>query len=145
VIPAELVGLWDSGPYDYGAMESSSVALLADGSGWSTWANSGGVMSVRRFTWSCPAPGMLRLAYTTEITGPWEPGGLVLAAVDEQEPDDTVVLTAYTIGSDVTPLAAEPFTALRLAEPVEYVRAYALLRRDVTDADDPARSVVDRA
>jgi hypothetical protein len=42
--PDELVGLWDSG-YAYGVMESSQLALLPDGTGWSTWSNVAGGMS----------------------------------------------------------------------------------------------------
>jgi hypothetical protein len=29
----DLVGLWDSAPFDYGVMESSQLGLLADGTG----------------------------------------------------------------------------------------------------------------
>ncbi|HEX4788893.1 MAG TPA: hypothetical protein VH372_10560 [Actinospica sp.] len=34
VQPKELIGLWDSAPFDFGATESTVLALLADGSGW---------------------------------------------------------------------------------------------------------------
>src|SRR5256885_4542084 len=131
MIATELIGLWDSRPYDYGSMESSSLALLADGTGWSTWQNAGGAMSVTRFTWSCPAAGTLHLRYTTVISGSWQPGNPSLATIDEQEADDTVLRTTYTIDPDVTVMAADPFTALHLADPIEFSRSYALARREI--------------
>jgi hypothetical protein len=137
MIAAELVGLWDSRPYDYGSMESSSLALLADGTGWSTWQNAAGAMSVSRFTWSCPEIATLELRYTTVISGTWEPGNPALARVDEQEPDDTVLRTTYTIRQDTTVMAADPFTALNLADPIEFTCKYGLQTREVQAADDP--------
>jgi hypothetical protein len=43
-----LVGLWDSGPYDYGAMESSWLGFLPDGRGWSGWESASGGMEMTR-------------------------------------------------------------------------------------------------
>jgi hypothetical protein len=46
----DLVGLWDSTPFDYGVMESSQLGLLADGTGWGVWSNFGGGMELTLLT-----------------------------------------------------------------------------------------------
>ena len=143
MIAAELVGLWDTRPYDYGSMESYSLALRADGSGWSTWQNAARAMSVGRFTWNCPEAGTLEIRYTATVSGSWELGRTGLATIDEQRPDDTVVLTRYTIDQDATPMVTEPFTALHLDRPIEFSRAYALVRRDIHSEDDPTPEIND--
>jgi len=145
MIATELIGLWETCPYDYGSMESSTLALRTDGTGWSTWANIAHAMVVRRFTWNCPAAGALELRYTTLISGTWEAGSATLATTDVQGPDDTVLLTTYTIGHDATAMAKDPFTALHLAEPIEFSHNFALARRDVHTKDDPARGTADHA
>jgi hypothetical protein len=137
MIANELIGLWDSGPHDYGAMESSSLALLADGTGWSTWQNAAQGMSVARFTWSCPAIDTLELRYSSVISGTWEPGKPGLATVDEQQADRTVLRTTYSLRQDTTAIAAQPFIALHLADSIEFTHTYALERREIHDTDDP--------
>ncbi|GAA5194154.1 hypothetical protein GCM10023322_57890 [Rugosimonospora acidiphila] len=143
MIAAELVGLWDSRPYDYGSMESYSLAFRADGNGWSTYENAAGGISVGRFTWTCPEVGVVEVRYSTTISGSWEPGRAGLATIDERGPDDTVVLTGYSIGEDLTPMATEPFTALHLEHPIEFGRNFGLVRRDIHDEDGPAFGIGD--
>lgn len=138
MVDAELVGLWDSGPYDYGAMESSSLALLGDGSGWSGWQNVAGAMSVGRFRWSCPEVGMVELRYSSVVSGSWEPGNPGFARVEGRRADNTVLRTTYTIGRDTTVMSSGGFTALWLAEPVEFACQYGLRTREVGVADDPS-------
>ncbi|MFD7653142.1 hypothetical protein ACFV4N_04080 [Actinosynnema sp. NPDC059797] len=53
--PGELVGFRESAPYDCGVVESTDLALLPDGPGWSARENAGG-LGVRRLTWHCPEP-----------------------------------------------------------------------------------------
>jgi hypothetical protein len=145
MIAAELVGLWDSRPYDYGSMQSYTLGLRADGIGWSTWENAARAMFVQRFTWNCPEAGILEIRCTTAISGSWQPGSARLATIKKQRPDDTVLLTKYTIGQDVTPMVSEPFTALHLEHSIEFSRAYALVRRDIRSDDDPAPGIGDDA
>jgi hypothetical protein len=122
VHPDELIGLWDSAPFEYGAMEATMLALLPDGRGWSEWANSGGALQVRRLTWVVPRPDVLELRYDLEIdvtTGEWEP-------------DNEFVRTRYSLSE----------TELRLSELVDYARQFALKKRDVAVTDDPSYELV---
>lgn len=71
--PEELIGLWDSAPYDFGATESTRLALLADGGGWtavtgrSADAGTGDAARpaprLRTLTWDCPRPELLEIRY----------------------------------------------------------------------------------
>lgn len=62
--PEELIGLWDSAPLDFGATESTRLALLPDGGGWTAVAGPGGTPRVRELAWDCPKPDVLELRYT---------------------------------------------------------------------------------
>jgi hypothetical protein len=110
---------------------------------WSTCQNAARAMSVGRFTWNCPEAGTLEIRYTTAISGSWEPGRAGLATIGEQRPDDTVVLTRYTLDQDATPMVTGPFTAWHLDQPIEFSRAYALVRRDIHGEDDPNPGIDD--
>jgi hypothetical protein len=57
----DLVGLWDSTPFDYGVMESSQLGLLADGTGWGVWSNVGGGMELTLLTWRRRHMGVLEI------------------------------------------------------------------------------------
>lgn len=136
--PSELVGLWSSDPYDYGVMESTDLALLADGSGWSAMRNVAGVLQVRRLRWDSPAPGVLELAYAICITGRWwMEGGEERAEVEESEADDERIRAQYGLKMDVTGIGGEPFAALWLSELVDFAGKFGLGRRSVSAADDP--------
>src|SRR5690606_22906816 len=50
--PDELIGLWDSAPYAYGSIESSTLALLSDGTGWATWESVAGARELVLLAWS---------------------------------------------------------------------------------------------
>ncbi|MCX4472934.1 hypothetical protein OOK41_21910 [Micromonospora sp. NBC_01655] len=130
-----LVGLWDSGPYDYGAMESSWVCLRRDGTGWTAWANVGGG-SVSRLTWACPQAGEVELRYAWTASGNWFPGTPpTLVEIDDEGPDDTVVHTRYALSLDTAPLAESPVTTLRFDESVEFCHRFGLVTREVHAAD----------
>ncbi|MFF3855905.1 hypothetical protein [Micromonospora sp. NPDC002575] len=127
----DLVGLWDSGPYDYGVMESSWVCLRADGTGWSAWANVGGA-SLSQLTWICPQEGKVELRYTWTALGPGFPGTPpALIEVDEEGPDDTLVRTCFAISLDTPPIGGPPVTTLHFEESVESCRRFGLLTREV--------------
>ncbi|WDZ82179.1 hypothetical protein [Micromonospora cathayae] len=137
-----LVGRWDTGPYDYGVMESGWLALRGDGTGWSAWANVGGG-SVSRLTWSScgdAGTGVLELRYTWTATGDWSPGTPpTLTRVDEEGPDDTVLCTRYTVSVRTPPLAQAPATTLHLAKAVECAHDFALVTREVEPSDPAGR------
>lgn len=111
--PEELIGLWDSAPYDFGATESTRLALLADGGGWtavtgrSADAGVGGAARpaprVRRLTWDCPRPELLEIRY------------------DDYE----FVRTQYTLLPDT----------LHLSQHLDSAHQFALTCREVTRQD----------
>lgn len=132
-----LVGLWDSSPYDYGAMESSWVCLRRDGTGWTAVANTGSA-AVSQLTWDCPRDGEVELRYSWTASGRWAAGApFILAEIDEQGPYDELVRTRYSVGTETPPMADAPVTALHLDKDVEFVRRLALVNRE-TDQSGPA-------
>ncbi|MBT2233230.1 hypothetical protein [Nonomuraea sp. NEAU-A123] len=135
-----LVGLWDSGPYDYGAMESSWLGFLPDGRGWSGWESASGGMEMTRFRWRCPEPALLELRHQQSFSGEWQAtdnAGFTVTSLGSQEPDDEVMLTRFTIGPDKTILADETFTALHLEKPLWFCSTFALSRHAISLQDDP--------
>ncbi|MEU4399284.1 hypothetical protein [Micromonospora orduensis] len=127
-----LVGLWDSGPYDYGSMESSWVCLRGDGTGWTAWANAAGGASISHLTWSCPEEGAVELRYTWTASGSGSPGTPpVLVEINEDGPDHTLVRTRFAVRIDTPPLGELPVTGLHLDESVEGSRRFALMDREV--------------
>lgn len=62
--PKELIGLWDSAPLDFGATESTRLALAPDGTGWTAVTSPTGPPRVRELAaWDCPKPDVLELRY----------------------------------------------------------------------------------
>ncbi|MFB9546121.1 hypothetical protein [Micromonospora sagamiensis] len=133
-----LVGLWDTRPYDYGVMESSWLCLRPDGTGWSAWAVAGGEGSVSHLTWSRPGDDEIEIRYTWTAAGSWLPGEPpALVEIDEEWPDDTLLRTRYAVRLDTPPLAEAPMTTLHLTDAVESACQFALSTRNV-DHTDPA-------
>jgi len=122
VHPDELIGLWDSAPFEYGAMEATMLALLPDGRGWSELANAAGALLVRRLTWEVSRPGVIELRFAVAID----------VAAGEQDPDSEFVRAQYSVSE----------AELRLSELVDYARQFALKKRDVGMADDPSAELV---
>jgi hypothetical protein len=121
----ELIGLWDSGPSDYGSMESSWLCLRGDGTGWSAWASAGGGASVSRLEWTCPDPGELMLSYKWTSSGTWQPGSPPdLATVDDDGADDTSIRTAYAISVTTSPHMEGAFTCLAVDEFIEFCPSF---------------------
>ncbi|WP_343450597.1 hypothetical protein [Micromonospora oryzae] len=126
-----LVGLWDSGPYDYGVMEASWICLRGDGTGWSAWANAAGGASLSQLTWICPHEGQVELRYTWTASGTGSPGALpALIEVDEEGPDDTLVRTTFAVSMDTPSIGGPPVMTLHFEESVECSHRYGLLTRE---------------
>ncbi|MFE3767630.1 hypothetical protein ACFXPI_38365 [Streptomyces sp. NPDC059104] len=141
-----LTGLWDSAPLEQGAMETSALVLLPDGRGWSRFESFSSELSVGRFRWSCPGPGLLELRYTWRVDGQWGIGSEGFAAVDHSGPDDELIRTGYRVDggapSPSGPRGAGGGATLTLDHPVEFALAFARGRRPVGPADDPSAAVV---
>ncbi|MFF4220252.1 hypothetical protein [Streptomyces nondiastaticus] len=137
----QVTGQWCSAPFDAGAMETSEIVLLAGGRGWSRFESFSGELSIGRFVWCLPSPGLLELRYTWRVSGQWGPSGDGFESVDGSGPDDELIRTAYRIGTERPPLSGKPVTALQLDVPVECASAFALGRRNMTPADDPSSAV----
>lgn len=129
--PAELVGLWDSVPYSFGAMETTMLALLADGRGWTSVYGLPGLLQLRRLTWRRPSAGVIELRYTVSID-----------SESASEPDYEFVRAQYTLLRDTSVLQPEPFQALHLTVHVDFARQFGLTKRDVSITDDPAYDLV---
>lgn len=122
VHPEDLIGLWDSAPFEYGVMEATRLALLPDGRGWTEMANAGGMLQVRRLTWDVPRQDVIELRYALAID----------VAAAEQEPDYEFVRTRYSVDEK----------ELRLSEPIDCARQFALQKRDVDVRDDASHELV---
>ena len=126
--PDELIGLWDSAPFDFGALEATRLALLADGHGWSELANAAGARNVRRLTWDEPRPGVIELRYALAID---------VKAGGAHERDYEFIRARYTVIGE-----AEGEAVLRLSELVDFARRFALRKRNVAMTDDPSHDLV---
>jgi hypothetical protein len=140
----ELVGLWDSQPFEYGSMEASQLALLADGSGWAVWANAAGGLELTVLEWQRLDANHFGIAEKQLISGTWDSTrpGCVMCNESPMSVDDSAQFE-YELFPQVPPLADSlvPVQALRLDKSFQFARTYALIRRDVVEADRP--SVVD--
>ncbi|WP_146247246.1 hypothetical protein [Micromonospora arborensis] len=133
-----LVGFWDSSPYDYGSMESSWLCLRRDGTGWTAVANTGSA-AVSQLTWDCPRDGEVELRYTWTASGRWAPGTpFILAEIDEQGPYDELVRTRYSVGTETPPVEDAPVTALHLDKSVEFTHRFALASRETDQSESEA-------
>ncbi|MET7303530.1 hypothetical protein [Embleya sp. NPDC005575] len=136
----ELLGLWDSGPYDLGSMENSQVAFLADGDGWTYWHNAAGGQSVGAFRWSNPEPNTLVIREKWDAWGEWrgdEPGWRTMSLSDRPP-----AVTRYWINAITVVRGIGPFVGVLFRDPVEGTRGYKLLERTVTARDCPAYELV---
>ena len=132
-MPADdLIGLWDSAPFDYGSMESSKLALLPDGTGWGEWANAAGGMELILLDWRLAEDGTLEITGRELFSGRWEsshPGHLVHAKPP---------LLVGTTDQYRYQLVESPSRSLKLAEPLLFTDEYAFVRREITVADRPS-------
>jgi len=123
VQPEELIGLWVSTPFDFGTSESTSLALLADGSGWTSVAAEK-PLHVRTLSWDCPKPGVLEVRYRLAID----------LVAGRQDPDFEFVRAQYTLRPEES--------TLHLSQHIDSPRRFALSRREISAADDPAAGPV---
>lgn len=65
----DLIGLWDSSPFDYGVMESSQLGLLAAGTGWGVWSTFGGGVEVTLLKWRRLHIGVLEILRKELVSG----------------------------------------------------------------------------
>ena len=135
----ELVGLWDSGPYAYGVMESSELALLPDGTGWSTWSNVGGGMELIRLAWRRLDTAVISIKEIELTSGTWQPDrpNTIISAARPMRIDKQIRLR-YELVRETPPLASTPMLAIKLDRPFRFAYAYALARPDVAGTDMPA-------
>ncbi|WP_052849661.1 hypothetical protein [Streptomyces avicenniae] len=135
-----LTGHWTSGPFDYGAMESSDLVFLPGGDGWTEYASVSGLLSVTRFRWGCPRPGVLELRMTRIVEGTWGavPG---FATVESDEPYEETLRTAYAFDA-ARGSGGEVVAAVRFEVMVEYCQVYARGGRHVLPEADPSRSLL---
>jgi len=134
----ELVGLWDSGPFDYGAMESSRIGLRADGTGWGEWSSFGGGMELIVFTWRSPDAGVLELTEHELHSGRWtarHPGRLLTDRPPMHR--RTTTRYGYTLTEERPPLGEDPVDTLRLDREFLFTTEYALAQRVIRRADAP--------
>jgi len=137
--PDELVGLWDSGPYAYGVMESSELALLPDGTGWSTWSNVAGGMELIRLTWRRLGAAVIRIREIDLTSGSWEPDRRnCIITGQPSSPLNEEILLRYELVRETPPLASAPMLAIKFDRPFMFADAYALARSDVVPTDLPA-------
>lgn len=120
-------------------MEASALVFLPDGRGWSRFESFSSELSVGRFHWHCPGPGLLELRYTWRVDGQWGPDADGFAVVEHSGPVDELIRTGYRVdGGTPSPSTAR----LTLDHPVELAHAFAHQRRPVGPADDPSAAVV---
>jgi len=134
----EVVGLWDSGPFAYGAMESSEFALLGNGAGWAVWMNAAGGMELTRLVWHRTGVTTIDITEVEVISGEWDPrrpGRLV--AEGDPLVVDTTTRFGYRLGQERPPLADRALVCLTLEIPFQFATSYALVRREVTSHDAP--------
>jgi hypothetical protein len=134
----ELVGLWDSSLFGYGSMEAGQLAVLADGSGWGVWTNAARGMELTLFEWHRLDVSRFCISDHQLISGTWDPDrpGCILC---DEAPMSMDVRTQfhYELVTQVPPLADSPELTLILDKAFQFTRSYALVRRDVVDADRP--------
>jgi hypothetical protein len=134
----DLVGLWDSAPFDYGVMESSQLGLLADGSGWGVWSNFGGGMELTLLTWRCPRVGVLEILRKELVSGRWE-AGRPEQIVSTEQPRllNTSSHYRYELVREHPPLGDRPVRALKLDRPLLFTTEYAFVWHAISQADVP--------
>ncbi|MEV6326632.1 hypothetical protein [Streptomyces sp. NPDC051909] len=141
-----LVGHWGSSPFDVGAMETSALGFLPDGRGWSEFSSASSELSVGRFRWHCPAPGLLELRYHLRVSGTWDPppsgASWGFGAVTDHGPDDEVIRTGYRIGPETPPYADAPVMTLVLDDAVEFAHHFARGRTEIAESDDVSAAPV---
>ena len=122
-------------------MESSELALLPDGTGWSTWSNVGGGMELIRLAWRRLDTAVISIK-EIEPAAPPAPGSPTgptpSSAIARPLPVDKQIRLRYELVRETPPLASTPMQAIKLDRPFMFAHAYALARPDVAATAMPA-------
>ena len=120
-------------------MESSELALLPDGTGWSTWSNVGGGMELIRLVWRRLDTAVISIKEIELTSGTWQPDRPNTIISDRRPlPVDKQIRLRYELVRETPPLASTPMQASKLDRPFMFAHAYALARPDVAAPDMPA-------
>jgi hypothetical protein len=111
-------------------MEANRVAFLAGGNGWFEHLNAL-ASEVERFKWELLPAGRIQISFTRYL---FLQHGKPVEAQDHWHSDPQLMTVGVGLGSDA--LDGE-VTVLTLDGSVEQPRRYALVRREVSNADDP--------
>lgn len=124
-------------------MEATDVGFLADGRGWSSVYNAYD-LTVTRFQWSCPQPGLLELRSEWCVSGTPapQPGRPVFATTQSPEALTEVTRHHYTFGQEAPLPGAKPLPALLLQEHIDFAHVLARGEREITVEDDPSYHVL---
>jgi hypothetical protein len=134
----DLVGLWDSTPFDYGVMESSQLGLLADGTGWGVWSNFGGGMELTLLTWRRPHMGVLEILSKELVSGRWEAGrSEQIVSTEPPRLLNTSSRYRYELIREHPPLGDQPVRTLKLDRTLQFTTEYAFVRHAISQADVP--------
>jgi hypothetical protein len=132
-----LTGLWDSLPFEYGAMEAAQLGLLGDGTGWGVWSNFGGGMELVTLTWRHPEPGVLEIVELEVVSGRWETRPDQILSPGPPTPLNTTKRYRYRLTSEVPPAGDQPVRALKLDGLFLFTSEFAFDRHAITTADIP--------
>lgn len=140
----ELVGLWDSAPYDYGAMESSELALLADATGWGTWMSASGAMSVVALRWRRLDPTTIVVTELELTSGSWDPDRRdVILREEPSTALEDITTVRYELVMEIPPLMSAVKRTLKLRPSLMFATTFAYVRANISEADRPR--IVDAA
>ncbi|MFC4071631.1 hypothetical protein [Actinoplanes subglobosus] len=134
----ELVGYWEDRLFAYGSMEATDLVLLADGTGWGLWANSGGGQDLVLFDWRRLGPDRIGIAEKLMASGTWDekrPGQVICD--EPPQPADERQEFRYELSIQVPPLGDAPVRTLTLDKAFLFARRFGLARRDVTESECP--------
>ena len=138
-----LVGHWSSLAFSYGVMEATDLGFLGDGRGWSAVYNAYN-LTVTRFRWSCPQPGLLELRAEWLVQGASapQPGRPVFATTQPPEPRTEITTHHYSLSQQPPAPDAEPLPALLFQEHVDYAHTLERGPREISVEDDPSHHVL---
>jgi hypothetical protein len=138
-IDERLVGHWSSLAFSYGVMEATDMGFLCDGRGWSAVYNAYD-LTVTRFRWSCPQPGLLELRTEWLVQGESAPlpGRPTFAATQPPEPWTHVTRHRYSLGQEAPAPGAAPLSAVVFEEHVDFAHVLERGSREISIEDDPS-------
>lgn len=142
-IDERLIGHWSSLAFSYGVMEATDLGFLGDGRGWSVVYNAYD-LTVTRFRWNCPRPGLLELRTEWLVEGESVPlpGRPMLAATQPPEPWIQVTCHHYRFGQEAPAPGAAPLPAVLFEQHVDFAHVLERGSREISIEDDPSYQVL---